>query len=62
VRELNRYAFYVELIPPVFTVEAESVDEARVKAKDMIKEYKDDFHFKIWTNLYADEFWELKEE
>lgn len=59
---MTKYAFYLELTPPVFIVDAGSIEEAREKAKEMIVKCDAEMQFRIHTNLYADEFWELKEE
>lgn len=59
---MTKYAFYLELTPPVFTVDAETIEEATKKAEEMIVRCDADMQYKIHTNLYADEFWELEGE
>jgi len=57
---MNRYAFYVELTSPVITIEADSKKEAEKIAEEYL--HRPELQYKVMSNLYVGELWELKEE
>lgn len=59
---MTKYAFYLELTPSIYIIDAESLEEAQKKANEMIAEFNDEMAYRVTANLYADEFWEPEEE
>lgn len=59
---MTKYSFYLELTPPIFTVDAESLEEAQNIADKMIAEFGDKVAYRVTSNLYAEEFWETETE
>lgn len=59
---MTEYCFYIELISPIITVEADSEEDAVRIGEKYLKNKDGDLMYKILSNLYIGEVWKKETE
>ena len=59
---MTEYCFYLELVSPIITVDADSVEDAERIGEKYLENKDGDLVYKIMSNLYIGEIWEKEKE